>query len=96
MLFRAPKSWSSDAACHQLGEEEKKWFYTDGGSGHKKAKAICQRCPAMAKCLETAMALESPNLDGSQSAFVGPRGDRFGVWGGLTGRERTRLARGTA
>jgi WhiB family transcriptional regulator, redox-sensing transcriptional regulator len=86
MLFRAPKSWSSDAACQRLSEEEKQWFYTEGGSGYKKAKAVCANCPARAECLDRAMDLEARGLG------VGPRGDRFGVWGGLSGIERSRLA----
>lgn len=40
-----------------------------------KAKAICNECPVSADCLEYAMDFE----------------EMFGIWGGLTSRERNRL-----
>ena len=36
------------------------------------AKAVCRRCPVQIECLTDALA----------------QGDRFGVWGGLSPRER--------
>lgn len=90
MLFRIPKSWLFDAPCRQLGDEQKRWFYTQDDNGYEKAKAICRRCPAKGECLEIAMDLESRGLG------VGPHGERFGVWGGKTGNQRARMARGIA
>ncbi|WP_407553105.1 WhiB family transcriptional regulator [Streptomyces sp. Pv4-95] len=43
-----------------------------------QAKATCLGCPLRADCLADAL----------------DRGERFGVWGGLTTKERSRLARG--
>lgn len=77
------------AVCPGLPAHEKAWFYTEGGSLYKKAKAICQTCPARAQCLDLAMDLEGQGI----GVFEGAR---FGVWGGLTGKERTRLANGAA
>lgn len=54
-------------------------FYPAPGTrGARKAKAICAQCPVRAQCLEWAM--ES--------------GERFGVWGGLSERERVVLRHG--
>jgi WhiB family redox-sensing transcriptional regulator len=40
------------------------------------AKAICETCPVRNPCL----------------AFALERGERYGVWGGMTERERARLS----
>jgi WhiB family redox-sensing transcriptional regulator len=47
------------------------------GHPQQKAKLICQRCPIRTQCLAEA-------LDG---------GHEFGVWGGMTERERRALLR---
>ena len=52
-------------------------FYPEKGKPTGQAKAVCRRCPVREKCL--AAALE--------------RGERFGVWGGLSTPERARLNR---
>lgn len=53
-------------------------FFPDGKGKHAdEAKAICAGCCVREKCLEEALA----------------RNERFGVWGGLTDRERLRLKR---
>lgn len=49
----------------------------------RTAKAICATCPVISGCLRTAMTLESNY-------------SRYGIWGGLTARERQALARRTA
>ena len=43
-----------------------------GIEGTKKAKEICNRCPVKEPCLEQAL----------------ERGERFGIWGGKSERER--------
>ena len=49
------------------------WFPDLGDSGAaKEAKKVCAGCPVRLICLETAL----------------QRGERFGVWGGKTERER--------
>lgn len=52
----------------------------------KRAKAVCAGCPALTLCLTWQL-----DHEGDLSA-----GSRHGVYGGLTGRERARLARGAA
>ena len=52
-------------------------FYPDRGESTQAAKRICQRCKVKAECLDYALAT----------------GERFGVWGGLSERERRRLKR---
>jgi WhiB family redox-sensing transcriptional regulator len=53
-------------------------FFPEKGGSTREAKAICARCPAKDDCLQFA-------LDNDE---------RFGVWGGLSERERRRLQRG--
>jgi len=51
-------------------------WFPDKGQSTRVVKKICARCPVRAECLEYAMA----------------NGERFGVWGGLSERERRALA----
>lgn len=55
-------------------------FFPEKGGSTREAKAICTRCPAIDACLQHALAY----------------GERFGIWGGLSERERRRLERGIA
>lgn len=50
-------------------------FYPEKGGSAAAAKRICEGCPVRAECLVWAL----------------ERGERFGVWGGLSERERRRL-----
>lgn len=50
-------------------------FFPDKGESTKDGKRICGRCIVRADCLEFALDLR----------------ERFGVWGGLSERERRRL-----
>jgi WhiB family redox-sensing transcriptional regulator len=52
-------------------------FFPDNGASSRAAKQVCQACEVRAECLQYA-------LDHNIS---------FGVWGGLTDRERRRLTR---
>ena len=52
-------------------------FYPENEFEAAEAKAICARCPVRAICLETALRNK----------------ERYGVWGGLTPRERARARR---
>lgn len=50
-------------------------FFPDKGESTREGKKVCARCPVKAECLEHALANE----------------ERFGVWGGLSERERRRI-----
>lgn len=74
-------SWQERARCRDLDVE---LFYPSSDSEplnqrHMRetaAKAVCGGCPVQAECLAWALA----------------RGERFGVWGGKSERERQILA----
>jgi WhiB family redox-sensing transcriptional regulator len=53
-------------------------FFPDKGGSTRAAKAVCAKCPVRRECLEE-------SLEGY--------GEAFGVWGGLSERERRRLKR---
>ena len=50
-------------------------FFPEKGAKNAEAKAVCDLCPVAAECLTYA-------LDNNE---------RFGIWGGLSERERRRL-----
>jgi WhiB family redox-sensing transcriptional regulator len=50
-------------------------FYPDKGQSPEPAKRVCMKCEVRDSCLEFAMVT----------------GERFGVWGGLSARERNKL-----
>lgn len=52
-------------------------FFPEKGGSTRDAKRICQRCPVIGDCLNAALAND----------------ERFGIWGGLSERERRRLKR---
>jgi len=52
-------------------------FFPERGSPGDSAKRVCVDCDVRLDCLEYALA----------------NGERYGIWGGLTERERTRLRR---
>ncbi|MGW0738098.1 WhiB family transcriptional regulator [Streptomyces sp. NPDC002851] len=54
------------------------FFFPEPGSSVREAKQICLACEGRAACLEYALAND----------------ERFGVWGGLSEKERDRLKRG--
>lgn len=51
-------------------------FFPEKGGSTRHAKRICAGCPVASQCLEVALA----------------EGERIGIWGGLSERERRRLA----
>jgi WhiB family redox-sensing transcriptional regulator len=53
-------------------------FFPEKGGSTREAKRICQGCEVRDECLEYALAKD----------------ERFGIWGGLSERERRRLKRG--
>lgn len=55
-------------------------FFPEKGGSTREAKRICLGCEVRDECLEYALAND----------------ERFGIWGGLSERERRRLKRGIA
>ena len=52
-------------------------FFPEKGGSTREAKKICQQCDVKSECLDYALAND----------------ERFGIWGGLSERERRRLRR---
>ena len=88
--------WEDDAPTEELGvlvdlfdmNEEQEWqdralcaqtdpeaFFPEKGGSTREAKRICQVCDVRSECLEYALAHD----------------ERFGIWGGLSERERRKL-----
>ena len=74
--------WQEEAACRE--HDNLLFFGPDQGESElekqgreARAKAICQRCPVSAPCLEFAMETNQ----------------KYGIWGGLTDKERASLKR---
>lgn len=61
------------------GETDPEAFFPEKGKGGnvKEVKKICQSCDVQARCLEYAL----------------EKGEKFGIWGGLTERQRRGLRR---
>jgi WhiB family redox-sensing transcriptional regulator len=53
-------------------------FFPEKGGSTREAKRVCASCDVRAECLEYALAND----------------ERFGIWGGLSERERRKLKRG--
>ena len=80
----------SEVAADGLGEDETDWheralcaqtdpeaFFPEKGGSTREAKKICTGCEVRNECLSYALAND----------------ERFGIWGGLSERERRRLKR---
>ena len=52
-------------------------FFTERGASTREAKGVCKGCEVRLECLEYALA----------------HGEKFGIWGGLSERERRRVRR---
>ena len=55
-------------------------FFPERGASTREAKAVCRSCEVQSDCLEYALA----------------HGEKFGIWGGLSERERRRVRRARA
>lgn len=55
-------------------------FFPEKGGSTREAKRVCLSCEVRSECLEYALAHD----------------ERFGIWGGLSERERRRLKRRSA
>lgn len=69
--------WKAEGNC--LGVDPELMYPTrhDGSDKIAAAKAVCSGCQVREECLEHALAT----------------GEKFGIWGGLTERERRTLRR---
>ena len=56
-------------------ETDQEAFFPEKGGSTREAKRVCSGCDVRAECLESALAND----------------ERFGIWGGLSERERRRL-----
>ncbi|HEY8218248.1 MAG TPA: WhiB family transcriptional regulator [Acidimicrobiia bacterium] len=52
-------------------------FFPERGASTREAKGVCRGCEVRVECLEYALA----------------QGEKFGIWGGLSERERRRVRR---
>lgn len=52
-------------------------FFPERGASTRKAKAICRACEVRGECLDYAL----------------ENGEKFGIWGGMSERERRRVRR---
>jgi len=55
-------------------------FFPERGASTREAKEVCRGCVVQDDCLEYALT----------------NGEKFGIWGGLSERERRRIRRGRA
>lgn len=89
---RTPVTWDLDldvvGVLDAGGQEEQDWqeralcaqidpevFFPEKGGSTREAKKICGGCEVRTNCLQTAL----------------DHDERFGIWGGLSERERRRL-----
>ena len=87
-----PIEWSEDADAVQYAridgplawqqhalcaQTDPEAFFPEKGGSTREAKAVCQACQVREECLEYALAND----------------ERFGIWGGMSERERRRLRR---
>lgn len=61
-------------------ETDPEAFFPEKGGSTREAKRICEQCDVRAECLEYALKND----------------ERFGIWGGLSERERRKLRRDRA
>ena len=79
-----------DIVTLTYGRQERSWqarancmgvdpdlFFPERGASTREAKEVCRGCVVREDCLEYALA----------------NGEKFGIWGGLSERERRRLRR---
>lgn len=78
-----PPPWTEDAICPQVDLDI---FFPEKGGSTAAVKAVCAGCPVRRPCLEYALANED-------STSTSERILAFGIWGGLSPRERRKLIR---
>ena len=77
-----PEPWVVDPAADEgwrlsalCAETDPEAFFPEKGGSTREAKRVCVGCDVRAECLEFALTND----------------ERFGIWGGLSERERRRL-----
>ena len=68
------------AAYAACRDADPDWFFPGPEGDHRSAVRVCAGCPVREECLEWALETRM----------------RYGIWGGLTERERRRLIRRSA
>ena len=69
-----------DMSWYELGDcqgVDTDLFFPERGASTKEAKEVCRGCVVREDCLEYALA----------------NGEKFGIWGGMSERERRRIRR---
>jgi WhiB family redox-sensing transcriptional regulator len=87
------EAYPVDAVSLLWGRQDRDWqtrancmgvdpdlFFPERGASTREAKEVCRGCVVREDCLEYALA----------------NGEKFGIWGGLSERERRRLRRARA
>jgi WhiB family redox-sensing transcriptional regulator len=70
--------WMRHGACRGLARADAdRLFFPARGDSTAEAKAVCAACQVRAECLQYAL----------------EHNEKFGIWGGLSERERRRLRR---
>lgn len=75
LAFSHVPGWKLRGRCANAGNPDGMFPGEKDHKGIDAAKALCHACPVVSECLEAALSAHEPH----------------GVWGGLTGAERTRL-----
>ncbi|MDO5067623.1 MAG: WhiB family transcriptional regulator [Propionibacteriaceae bacterium] len=70
--------WAHYATCAPMTGPDRERFFPTRGEDPREAAKVCEMCPVRAQCLAEALV----------------RDERWGVWGGMTTRQRDHLARG--
>jgi WhiB family redox-sensing transcriptional regulator len=78
--------WHTQAACVEADPTDFDLDSPGANIAEVNAKAVCAECPVSTLCLEEAMRME----------HEAPTSLRFGVFGGLNPKERSKLAKGAA
>jgi len=69
-----------ELSWQECAQTDPEAFFPEKGGSTREAKRVCLSCDVRAECLEYALAHD----------------ERFGIWGGLSERERRRLKRRSA
>ncbi len=82
-----------ELSLHKFLQEDRSWqlranclgvdpdlFFPERGASTREAKEVCRGCVVRDECLEYALA----------------NGEKFGIWGGMSERERRRIRRARA